>query len=56
MKVSVDIFGQLVDVEIHEKDQLMKDDVRYLGTDFIAGVDIYEVRETGEFVGCRSHS
>jgi hypothetical protein len=52
MKKYVECYGSMMQLEILPKDDLMRCNVRYVGTDFDANVDIYEDRETGALIGC----
>ena len=52
MKMCVDCYDRMIDIEILSQKELLKKHVRYVGSDFHAGVDIYEDCQTGELVGC----
>lgn len=52
MKMCVDCYDRAIDIEILSQKELMRKHVRYVGSDFNAGVEIYEVCKTGELVGC----
>lgn len=54
MKRWVEVLGTMDQVEIIDRTALLRMDVRYVCTDFEEEVDIYEDRETGEFIGCES--
>ena len=43
--------GNLEWVNILKAEEIRKRDVRYIGTDFVEDVDIYEDYVTGEFLG-----
>ena len=51
MRKLVLVMGGLEWVDILESKEMRERDLRYIGTDFIGGVDIYEDCDTGEFVG-----
>jgi len=51
MKKLVLVMGGLEWVDILEGKEILKRDVRYIGTDFVEGVDIYEECATGKFLG-----
>ena len=51
MKKLVLVMGGLEWVDILEGKEILKRDVRYIGTDFVEDVDIYEDCDTGEFLG-----
>lgn len=51
MKKLVLVMGRLEWVNIVEGKEIRKRDVRYIGTDFVEDVDIYEDLDTGEFLG-----
>lgn len=51
MKKLVLVMGGLEWVEILEAKELRKRDVRYIGTDYVENVDIYEDYDTGKFFG-----
>ena len=51
MRKLVLVMGSLEWVEILEAKELRKRDVRYIGTDFVEDVDIYEDCATGKFFG-----
>ena len=46
--------GGLEWVEIKDKDEVLKMDARYIGTNYELGVDIYEERTTGKFLGMKN--
>ena len=54
MKKLVLVMGGLEWVDILEAKDILKMDVRYVGTDFVEGVDIFEERATGKFFGYQS--
>lgn len=54
MKKLVLVMGALEWVDILEGKEILKRDVRYVGTDFVEDVDIYEDCVTGEFLGMES--
>lgn len=51
MKKLVLVMGSLEWVDILEAKEIRKRDVRYIGTDYVENVDIYEDCDTGEFLG-----
>ena len=53
MKMCVDCYDRMIDIEILSPKELLKTHVRYVGSDFNAGVDIYEDQQTWELVGCK---
>lgn len=51
MRKLVEVMGGLEWVDILEGKKILKMDVRYIGTDYDADVDIYEECETGKLLG-----
>lgn len=51
MKKLVLVMGNLEWVEIVEAKEIRERNVRYIGTDYVEDVDIYEDCVTGEFLG-----
>ena len=51
MRKLVLVMGNLEWVNILKAEEIRKRDVRYIGTDVIEDVDIYEDCVTGEFLG-----
>jgi|GEM_PF-3624814 len=51
MKKLVLVMGGLEWVDILKAEEIRNRDVRYIGTDYVEGVDIYEDCSTGEFLG-----
>lgn len=47
----VEVMGGLEWVDILEAEEFLKMDVRYIGTDYVEDVDIFEERATGKFFG-----
>ena len=54
MKRWVEVLGTMDQVEVIDRMELLRMDVRYICTDFQEEVDIYEDIETGELIGCES--
>lgn len=50
MRKLVEVMGGLEWVDIKNKAEVLKMDVRYIGTDYDVGVDIYEERATDRLV------
>ena len=56
MKKLVEIMGGLEWVEIKNNEdilEVLKMDTRYIGTNYEFGIDIFEERTTGEFLGVK---
>lgn len=51
MRKLVEVMGGLEWVDILEEKKILKMNVRYIGTDYDADVDIYEECETGKLLG-----
>ena len=51
MKKLVLVMGGLEWVEILDAREVLKRGVRYIGTDFVEDVDVYEELSTGKFLG-----
>lgn len=51
MRKLVEVMGNLEWVDILEEKEILKMNVRYIGTDFETDVDIYEECTTGKFLG-----
>ena len=47
----VEVMGGLEWVDILEAEEILKMDVRYIGTDYVEDVDIFEECATGKFFG-----
>ena len=52
MKACVECYDRMIEIDLIDQAELLKKHVRYVGTDFVAKVDIYEDQQTGELVGC----
>lgn len=51
MKKLVELMGGLELVDVLDEEEILEMDVRYVGTDYLTNVDIYEERFTGKFFG-----
>jgi len=51
MRKLVEVMGGLEWVDIRDEKEILKMNVRYVGTDYETGVDIYEECTTGELLG-----
>ena len=51
MRKLVEVMGGLEWVDIRDEKEILKMNVRYLGTDYEADVDIYEEHTTGKLLG-----
>lgn len=51
MRKLVLVMGGLEWVDILDEKEILKMDVRYIGTDFVEGVDIFEECATGKIFG-----
>ena len=52
MKMCVECYDRMIEIDLIDQKELLKKHVRYVGSDFHAGADIYEDQKTGELVGC----
>lgn len=51
MRKLVEVMGGLERVEILDEKEILKMNVRYIGTDYEEDIDIYEECATGKFLG-----
>lgn len=51
MRKLVEVMGGLEWVDIRDEKEILKMNVRYIGTDYETDIDIYEECATGKFLG-----